>query len=473
MKKTLVSLLGLAVTLGAALLSGGSRAQTVQGDVLRGQGRFLEGAGWYNLNTARADRINVETWKSYNREVQRLYRDYMIDRYHHIQYKKGLTNKVQQDYQRKFEEAQRRWRTNPNADDINTGDALNALAGDLADPSVAPSSWRTARVDLPPEMSLTALAFKISDKKKASLAQSTIAVDRMLVKDGWPLAFRRPEMEAECGAFAKAVAAVVAKCRRGTELKANDYDRLRDAVSAVAKKLETAIPLRDNQRAQARAFVKRLDDATRLFADQAYAEQLVRDVSEHRATTVAELLAFMRQYRLLFSDSGDSPEVASLYEGLYGLLRQQSSALGLEHSAVAGNHSPAAASDPLRAGSIWNGTLTFKDEVAKKAAGKKAAGKKAAGKKAAAKQAAGIAYKLIVKERNGNQFTGESIMNNNAVRNVEGTIDGGRVTYRESDSKGNGFGIDGTIKENTIIFKFGGRGAQGKMRIGEGRITSQ
>ena len=38
-----------------------------------------------------------------------------------------------------------------------------------------------------------------------------------------------------------------------------------------------------------------------IFAEQAYAEQLIRDVSEHKASTVAELLAFMRDYRLLFS----------------------------------------------------------------------------------------------------------------------------------------------------------------------------
>ena len=53
-------------------------------------------------------------------------------------------------------------------------------------------------------------------------------------------------------------------------------------------------------------------------------------MSEYKASTVAELLAFMRDYRLLFSDPGSSPEVASLYEGLYGLLRQQKDALGIE-----------------------------------------------------------------------------------------------------------------------------------------------
>src|SRR3954463_6467916 len=120
--------LSLLLTLTATLLAAGPRAQTVPGDILRGKGSYLRGAGWYNLNSARAGRINVETWKSYNREVQRLYRDYMMDRPRRIRSRKDLTNKVQADFQRKFEEDQRRWREDPTPADISSGDALNALA---------------------------------------------------------------------------------------------------------------------------------------------------------------------------------------------------------------------------------------------------------------------------------------------------------------------------------------------------------
>src|SRR5205814_1652542 len=153
---------------------------------------------------------------------------------------KGLTNKVQADLRRKFEEDQRRWRESPTPADIASGDALNALAGDLADPSIDPSSWRAARVDLPEGLTLTALAFKIADRKKSRLQQSTVAVDRMLVKDRWPLPFRRPEIERECASYVKAVATVVAKCRKGTEIQGPDYDRLRASVDALKKALETA-----------------------------------------------------------------------------------------------------------------------------------------------------------------------------------------------------------------------------------------
>ena len=330
MKTTLYVLVSLATVLGFTGSLHRAHAQTVQGDILRGKGRFLEGAGWYELNSARGRNIDVDTWSKYNKEVQRLYRDYMIDRYKRMAYKKGLTVRQQAEVMRKFAEDQRRWRENPSPDDIASGNALNALAGDLADASIEPSSWWRAQVPLPTNLSLTSMAFKVADPRKAKLMQSTVAVDRMQVTDGWPLPFRRPEIEPECTAYKESVASVVAKCREGTQLEASDFDGLRDTVTALTRKIDTAIPTRDNERGQARDFVRRLDEATRIFAEQTYAERLIRDVSQHKATTVAELLGFMRQYRLMFADPGSSPEVEQMYEGLYGRLREQIVKLGFK-----------------------------------------------------------------------------------------------------------------------------------------------
>jgi hypothetical protein len=344
----ILSAAGVAVAAGAVLTTLGARAQTVQGDILRGQGRFLEGAGWYNFNTARADRINVETWKEYNREVQRLYRDYMIDRAQHIAGRKARTDKLQKAYQREFEEAQRRYRENPNSDDITSGNALNAMAIDLADPTLGPSSWRGVQVALPPEMSLTSLAFTIADCKRAQISQSVVAVDRMLVvadkDDKWPIWFRRPEILRERTAYENAIRTVIDKCRKKVELQASDCDQVRGSVAVLAKAVETAIPTADNQRGLARDYVRRLEKATKIFAETEYAEPLIRDVSEHRATNIAELLSFMREYRLLFADPGDSPEVVSMYQELYSLLRKQRDSLGLRYEVP---------SDVFAPGSVW------------------------------------------------------------------------------------------------------------------------
>lgn len=326
------SLLLTLVTLALVPTASGQRfggVGTAQGDILRGQGAYLAGAGWYNLNTARANNINVDTWKKYNLEVQRLYQVWLRDRATHIQYKRKLTAGVQEDLARKAEEAQRRWRENPSPDDITSGDALNALAMDLADPSVEPTSWRSAPVPLPPELSLTSLSFKVADKKTSSLLQSTVAIDRLLLTDGWPIWLRRPELRKEEEAYRKAVTTVVEKCRNGTPLEAGDVDRLRETVVDLQKKVPEVVPGRDSQRANAIEFIKLLDGATRIFAEQTYAERLIKDVTEHKAETVAELLGFMRYHRLLFAETNRSPESAQRYEALYQLLREQKGKLGI------------------------------------------------------------------------------------------------------------------------------------------------
>ena len=207
----------------------------------------MAGAGWYNLNTARADSINVDTWKKHNLEVQRLYRAYLEDRYLHIRYKK----KLRAGAGRLEEEVRGRpaaVRESPTPEDISSGDALNALAGDLADPTIAPTSWRSASVPLPPELSLTSLAFKIADRKVSSVMQTTVAIDRLLIGEGWPLWLRRPELKNEEIAYEKAVSMVVEKCRKGTPLEAKDVDKLRETVVALEKKVPEVVPGRDNQR---------------------------------------------------------------------------------------------------------------------------------------------------------------------------------------------------------------------------------
>src|SRR5436305_8566124 len=109
----------------------------------------------------------------------------------------------------------RRWRESPTVDDIRSGVALNALACDLADPKVPPARWRSARVELPPSVTIQALAFRFADAPSAKLpprlATATVAVGRMKA-DRWPVSLRRPELEPERAAYRRAVAAAVAAC---------------------------------------------------------------------------------------------------------------------------------------------------------------------------------------------------------------------------------------------------------------------
>ncbi len=304
---------------------------TPQGDFLRGQGQFLKGMAWYEVGSAQSRAIDTQTMIIWNRAVQESYNQYLIERAQHNAGRLALRNARQQAAAKMLADTQRRWRLSPTTDDIRSGLALNALASDLADPSISASSWRVATVALPQDFSLPAMAFKITSApgKGSKLQQSTVAVQRMTVGEAWPLPFRRPELAAQCEAYKNAIRNVVGKCEKGTPLVSKDFEQLREAVDALKVKAPQVVPTRDGLRTQAQQFVRQLDDATKIFADQEFAEELIFDMQKHEATTVAELMAFMRKYRLLFAEADRRPDCLQLYDALYPMLREQKKKLGL------------------------------------------------------------------------------------------------------------------------------------------------
>jgi hypothetical protein len=308
-----------------------SLGQTVPGDIIRARGAFYRDFGWYELNSARAASINVDTWSRYNRETQRLYQVYMKDRAMNLARKKGLTDKTQAAALKEYEQAQSRYRLGPKPEDITSGMALNALVGDLADATIPPSVWRSAKVDLPTGLTLTSLSFKVVGVPglHAKLMESTVAVDRMKAAGEWPLPFRRAELDAERKSYLAWIEAVLAKCRKGTPLQATDYENLRATVEVLRTKVPQVVPVRENFRRNAQDYVRALDDATKIFADQGFAEELIRDLEAHKATTVAELLGFMRQYRLVFAETDADPAAMQTYDALYQALQQQKAKLDL------------------------------------------------------------------------------------------------------------------------------------------------
>jgi len=326
------------LALAGLLVDGKVRAQdvvlpgsTLQGDILRGQGQFLKGMAWYEVGSAQARAIDTQTMIVWNRAVQESYNQYLIERAQHSAGRLALRNARQYAVAKMLADTQGRWRVNPTTDDIRSGLALNALASDLADPNISASSWRVATVALPQDFSLPALAFKITAApgKGSKLHQSTVAVQRMRVGETWTLPFRRPELAAPCEAYKIAIRNVVGKCEKGTPLVSKDFEQLRDAVDVLKVKVPQVVPTRDGLRIQAQQVVRQLDEATKIFADQEFAEELIFDLEKHEATTVAELMAFMRKYRLLFAEADRRPESFQLYDALYPMLREQKKKLGL------------------------------------------------------------------------------------------------------------------------------------------------
>ncbi len=306
----------------------GVRGQaTVQGSAMRGQGQFLRGMAWYELGSAQGAAIEVESMKAWNQAVQADYNQYFLDRSRRAANKKALRNEVEQEALKTLAANQQRWRTKPTVDDIRSGLALNALASDLADPKIPPTSWRTAAVDLPEGATIQALAFRVAGAPKVRLPShmmpSSVAIGRIKVTDQWPLALRRTDLESSRAAYQRAVAAVIARCRAGQPLKAAEVDAVRESLLTLKDRAAAVVPRNGGQLAQANAYLDRLDEATRIFLDRDFAEELIRDVENHKAKTVGELLGFMKKYRLLFAESDENSQSWAVYQTLYDALKRQ------------------------------------------------------------------------------------------------------------------------------------------------------
>jgi hypothetical protein len=120
-------------------------AQTVAGDVLRGQGAYLKGAGSYNLNTAQGNSINVDAmirWKTDLRKIQSEKREFDARR------EAGKKLRIEEVRQRQFEH-ERQLRVDPKPEDVLNGDALNVLVYDLTDPDIKQDDWSSKTVPLP------------------------------------------------------------------------------------------------------------------------------------------------------------------------------------------------------------------------------------------------------------------------------------------------------------------------------------
>ena len=240
--------------------------------------------------------------------------------------KKPSTNEREDAAARRLDETRRRWRENPTKEDLRSGDALNALACDLADPKISPARWSKVQVELPAGVTIESIAFRFADAPKyklpARLAPASVALGRMK-GDKWPIPLRRTDLQRERETYRKAVGEVVRACTAGKALSATQVDAVRESLATLKEKASEVLPLREPAGKLAVAYLDRLDEATKIFLDHDFAEELVRDAEQHKAKNVGQLLGFMKKYRLLFAEGDEDPETWAAYQTLYDLLKRQ------------------------------------------------------------------------------------------------------------------------------------------------------
>lgn len=301
--------------------------------VLVGQGAFLRGAGSYNLNTAKADSINVDTvirWKQDLRKISAERRE--------LQARNEAGKKLRiEEVQERLLLREQQLRTNPTTADIQNGQALNALLDDLTDPDISSADWYTKVVPLPKDLSVKDLIFRFtpssaSPNASKALSRGVIALSRLDVEGKkWPTVMKERGLDKERAAYE------VAYVRLREQLIDDKFDRkalveLDRSLDALKAKAETVVLKDRGFRDEALHFVEDLKDATRMFdaATVDYAREILVDTKEHDATTVAELVGFMLKYRLQFASAERSATGRVLYGQIYEVLQQQAKLFGIK-----------------------------------------------------------------------------------------------------------------------------------------------
>ncbi len=298
--------------------------------VLRGEGAFLRGLGSYNLNTARADSINLNTmirWKQDLRNDLKLYRE---------KREQDEAKKKQRhaDVRKQQELRERQLRLNPSASDIQNGQALNALFFDLVDPDFKSEQWSYRQILLPKGLSVKDLIFTFTPMSNSSLAskalsRGVVALSRLEVEgDKWSTVLKQNELARERReyeiAYTRLRDNLINNQSINTEIEALDA-----AIKSLKRKVDSVVPEARGFRSQGQKYLKELYEATRMFDAETvdYSRDILVETKDHETTTVSELIGFMLKYRLQFASVENIPQGRELYRVVYDLLHKQMEAL--------------------------------------------------------------------------------------------------------------------------------------------------
>ena len=241
---------------------------TIEGDVLRGEGAFLRGMGWYELRSAKARANDAKTqlqWEKWNKDLLDQYQSDLTD---HAAQKLAVRNGRDENARRALVEHERRLRENPSLDDIRSGDALNALLIDLCSPKVLLSGSHSETVPLPQDFALRSVAYRFAGaqggSKADSLSRSVLDLQRLKAPESWPIFLRMAALKPRREAYERAIRAVIDECKAGC-LSLDSVLALDRAIAELKKSAGTTVPTEDGMRVKATRFVDDLDKATKLF----------------------------------------------------------------------------------------------------------------------------------------------------------------------------------------------------------------
>ncbi len=282
-------------------------ASTVQGDILWGEGIFLQGAGSFLYQQAVADSINVDTAIRLNEYLWNVAKN---ENRENARHRAEVIARHNENYDRIL----KRIRENPDNRDLESGDTLNDMMTQLLDPQISSSSFRSTPVKLPGEV-IRGIPFFYGPE------DATFSMRRLSAKQNWPVGLRGEKFSRERKGYERAFDNALDQQIDG-KLSHEAILRVEKSLAALGDQLPRVIPpSNDKVYIESRDFLKRLNTYKELLKRQKI-EEMLGQIDKYSGTSVHDLVSFMQKYNLRFGmpDLGFERE---LYPRIHEALRLQ------------------------------------------------------------------------------------------------------------------------------------------------------
>jgi hypothetical protein len=300
-----------------ALFAGAARAQyigagsTPAGDYLRGLGIADWGMGQYNLSTAQANSINLDTgirWNEYLAAVaQQQTREYVARIVADATKRKEF-----------YKQNRDRLLNSPEARDVTNADALNGVLEELQNANLGDSTYRSDRIKviLPVDV-IRHIPFRLGEKGEQ------FSMDRLSLKGRgkWPVALQGHQFDYVKKRYALALDKVLGQAIDGKmELQAiNEFDATADDLY---RRLDEVVgPSNDRKYLEARERINELKLTVRTLTTTKV-EVAIGEIDRYSGTTVNDLKMFMMSHDLRFA-AAKTPGEKARYPEIYAYLKEQ------------------------------------------------------------------------------------------------------------------------------------------------------
>lgn len=283
---------------------GGWGGAVTPGRTAAGMGVLASGAGQYNVNTAQARSLNVQTAEQYN--------DYMWERSHQSAeyYYKKLAAKAEQGKQ-DYNQIHDRILNNPEDRDLQNGDTLNAILIEITAPKVYARTLQAASQPIPGKM-VRQIPFNYAS------AALTYTIADLSSPSGVPTAFLDPAFK-DTRDNLRATADQLVKETEGSQPpRPETIKRFRDGLDAAKKILQSATLDGSAERRDGENYLKALYGLSRMMEMPSY-EVLLAGVEKLPSVPLREVLSFMHSFNLRFGPA-KTPAQREIYSQLYGML---------------------------------------------------------------------------------------------------------------------------------------------------------